>query len=308
MYSVLIVAYRRHSEVSKILQACVGENIEKVYVHVDAARDIDATFDVTKVIQVVETFADSSQLDISILHESLNQGSAVSLISTCDLIFKNVENLVILEDDCIPGDSFFTFAKEAFDYMKVHEEVALFCGSQFAPVGLTNEPWLLSKYPFQWGWGTNQKSWRKIRAGLVGGSKLSKINSNTPLTFWERSYWNAGCRRALQGFSDVWDTLYVREMLRHGLSALLPGKNLVQNVGNDQFALHTDSFGNWNNLPVHNFLPTDSKPLFNLGVDRWIRKTYFGISLRHYATTKVTRIRDFLKRNPGRMPLNQRIN
>jgi hypothetical protein len=97
-------------------------------------------------------------------------------------------------------------------------------------------------------------------------------------------------------------------MLRHGLFALLPGKNLVRNVGNDQFALHTDSLGNWNNFPVYNFLPPDSKPMLNLDVEQWIRKTYFGISPRHSATTKFTRIMDFLKRNSRRLPLIERIN
>jgi len=308
VYSVLIVAYRRHAGVAQILHACENQGVDKVFVHVDAPRNEEAKLDVRRVISVVEEFANSSQLDISMSGESENRGSAVSLIRTCDLIFGTEENLIILEDDCIPGDTFFEFAKDSFEYMKSNENVALFCGTQFAPVNLTRETWLLSPYPFQWGWGTNRESWRKIRGGLISGAKLSRKDSETPLSFWERSYWNAGCRRALQGFTDVWDTLYVRELLRHGLTALLPGNNLVQNIGNDQYALHTDSKGRWNNLPAYGYVPTNSLPVFNQDVAEWSRANYFRISLRHSVTTQITKFRDYVNRNPSRTSLVQRLN
>ena len=308
MYPVLLIAYRRHSNIEEILVQCLHAGVKKIYIHIDAPRDLDARQDVEKVLKKVQESKKISSLEISILGEDVNIGSAVSLISTCDLVFSLEEELVILEDDCVPAESFFVFAEEAFQYMSANTNVALFCGSQFVPPGLSDNQWFLSRYPFQWGWGTNKQSWLNIREGLISGKKLSRAHNRSKISFWERDYWNAGCRRALEGYADVWDTLFVREMFRLEMFALHPGQNLVRNLGNDQFALHTDFQGIWNNVPTRDFISSTSKPGLKPEIEKWIRERYFCVAPRHSVSTRITLARDRLFGKPKRAPLRTRVN
>jgi hypothetical protein len=101
-------------------------------------------------------------------------------------------------------------------------------------------------------------------------------------------YWNAGSRRALEGFTDVWDTLLVRELIRHDLRVLLPGSNLVQNNGDEEFATHTRGEQKWTHFPVGTFNKPRIEPEFSTTLDIWLRRNLFRISKRHLISTRIT--------------------
>jgi hypothetical protein len=141
---------------------------------------------------------------------------------------------------------------------------------------------------------------------MLEDDKLSAC-ANLKLSRQEKVYWDEGSRRALDGYTDVWDTLLVREMLRHGLYSILPAQNLVTNVGNDVHALHTHSQEEWTNYPTGKFKRNTSIPLFNEKCDTWMRKIFYQISIRHILSTKITRLRDLNPNRRKRKPLGKRI-
>ena len=120
--------------------------------------------------------------------------------------------------------------------------------------------------------------------------------SNSQLSWFERSYWNAGANRAYKGFVDVWDTILVQKMLINNAKALLPSVNLVKNVGNDSVATNTEKDLLW----LHK--DNDVEPNLNLGImrneilDNWLFKNFFCISPRHFFSTKITWFVDLFKR------------
>jgi hypothetical protein len=140
---------------------------------------------------------------------------------------------------------------------------------------------------------------------MVKKDKLKNLGNN--ITRAETTYWNAGSRRALDGYTDVWDTLLVREMIRHNTYSILPGANLVRNVGNDAHALHTHGEQSWTNFPTGNFHGYESSLEFNENFDKWARMIFYGISCRHLLSTKVTWLRDLFFTKPRRRPLSERI-
>ena len=134
-----------------------------------------------------------------------------------------------------------------------------------------------------------------------------KYRQDSGLTRSEIAYWNAGSRRALEGFTDVWDTILVRELLRHSFRVLLPAENLVQNTGDEKFATHTSGAQLWTRFPVGTFGNSDFSPNFSASLDAWMRESLFKISKRHLVTTRLTWLMDRVAFREKRANLAERV-
>ena len=306
MDAVLILAYRRWENIEKILNGFDGQEGTVFYVHIDKGKDYESERDASAVFQKVLAYKELRGLEIHISRPKSNQGIAVSMIASIDKIFESHSELIVLEDDCLPGVDFIDFMIQSFNQMVLNPEIALACGAQFGPPEIIANEWVLSRYPLNWGWGTTKTSWARISRLLLSENGL-KWNQGKPLTVSEMVYWNAGSRRALEGFVDVWDTILVRELLRNDSLVLLPGKNLVENTGNEEFATHTRGEQLWTHFPVGKFVAGDSPAEFSQPLDCWLRNDFFQISKRHLISTKVTLLKDRLRFKNRPVSLIERI-
>jgi hypothetical protein len=304
MRAILIIAYRRADALAKILDICLLSGIENLFIHVDGPKDLSAVRDVEEVTRVAHDFSKNKNLTVRLLTQTENFGCAVSLIKAVDSAFSHVDELIVLEDDCIPSSDFWSFSDQAFKIMNLDSSIALFCGPQFGPTNVLHSNWFLSSYPFHWGWGTNSERWQDVRKGIASPAALttSLMNSRS-----ESRYWNAGCQRALRGYTDVWDTLFVREMRRLDLKALLPPQNLIRNLGNDEIALHTSEDSSWTNYKIGSYQIQKVKPELNSSFDKWARDQYFNISRRHLFSTRMTFLLDKFKRKKYQASLLERL-
>jgi hypothetical protein len=305
MSAVLLLAYRRWHNVNLILDECRLAGISRIYIHIDGGFSELEKADVARTLQAASTYKTQWGIDIRIVAQKENIGCAVSMILSLNAILCDEEQLTVLEDDCVPTQDFFQFIQESFKEMEVNPRIALVCGAQFAPSSVTHNEWVLSRYPFNWGWGITKSQWALLSSKITKKAKLQ--NSGIRLSQEEITYWNAGSRRALDGYTDVWDTLLVREMIRHDSYSILPGVNLVRNVGNDENALHTHGVQLWTNFPTGSFSNYKSKLDVNVHFDEWVRSQFYGISKRHLVSTRVTWLRDYFLSRPKRKPLGERI-
>ncbi len=305
MSAVLLLAFRRWQNIHLILDQCRLADVPRVYLHVDGGMTESEKVDVARTIEVATNYKKQWGIDIRIATQKENIGCAVSMILSLNTIFQNEKQLTVLEDDCIPTTDFFYFIDASFQEMGKNPKIGISCGVQFAPASLTHGDWLLSRYPFNWGWGITKFHWGLLSTTITKHEKLKLVESQ--ISREERTYWNAGCRRALDGFTDVWDTLLVREMIRHNSFAILPGVNLVRNVGNDEHALHTQGEQQWTNFPTGKFSGYKANPNFDVQFDKWARSQFYKISKRHIFSTKITWLLDTFLTKPERKPLRERI-
>ncbi len=305
MSSVLLLAFRRWQNIDVILDECRFAGIARVYIHIDGGTTDEEKVDVGRTLEKVDAYRKQWGLDTRVATQGVNIGCAVSMILSLDSVFRFENRLIVLEDDCIPTTNFFYFIEKSFREMENNPKIGITCGAQFAPSTVTQDKWLLSQYPFNWGWAITKSQWQLLSSKMVEREKLNPLNNR--ITQEEATYWNAGARRALAGYTDVWDTLLVREMIRHKLLSLLPGANLIRNVGNDAHALHTSGEQLWTNFPTGTYSKTDSTPDFSISFDQWARSRFFKISHRHLISTRVTWLLDKLSTTPTRGPLSARI-
>ena len=295
MPPVLVIAYRRKDQLLIILEKCKENSISRIYIALDGPKkgNVNAISENFQIRDAIKDFQRNFSGHISTLFRDHNVGCAASCLSACDWVFDNEENAIILEDDCIPSNDFFTFAKIAIEAMEKNESIWLACGTQFAPKDIIHSPWILSKYALIWGWVTSKKNWLEISSAMKIGNP---VRSNLGISPWERIYWNEGARRAYGGWKDVWDTVLLQQLIANQKFAILPKTALVSNVGNDHAATHTFGESPWINLKTERFFNPSTPPYRLLNVDQWLQKKFYRITIRHIVTTRITYFVDLLNR------------
>jgi hypothetical protein len=301
--ALLVIAYLRPESLKTILETAHTAGIKRYFISIDFPRE--STPEKLKlssqVLTVANDFQKTSGTIVNITRRSKNIGCTPSVLSSCDWAFTLSENLIVLEDDCIPNVDFFNYCKESFSNISVDPNIWLACGTQLAPAELINDSWLLSRYPLTWGWCTTSNKWAMIRDALYEPKDELTQKNSVGLSFFERRYWNAGAQRALSGIADAWDTPLVQQMLRNNALAILPKYSLVSNVGNDQVATHTHGNAQGIKTITGSFSAGNSLPVINNNVENWLRDEFYKIKPRHSLTTRVTGLMDKVLKRKGKV-------
>lgn len=302
---VLIIGFRRSQNLARLLNQAKDMGAPQIYVALDGHRNSQDLNDTFECNSVVREFMSLNPSLVKLKQSSQNLGSAVSVLSACDWIFRTEDFAIIIEDDCFPTPDFFQYVADAEIFLRSNSQAMLICGTQFAPEFVTGDRWSVSSYPLMWGWATSSLKWDELRKFIFGVNHDSQRNLNLGRT--ELIYWREGARRALEGFVDAWDIPLVYGMRKTGSLAILPARNLVINEGNDEYATHTfgSSFGL--HSETHSYVKSEDEPRFNQNLDRWLAKNFYGIGFRHRFSTRITRFLDFLGINSRkRTPLRTR--
>ena len=199
---------------------------------------------------------------VSTLFRDENLGCKKGVSSAIDWFFSSVDKGIILEDDCVPNQSFFLFCQELLERYRDDERIMMISGDNFQfGKRRTNCSYYFSKYFHIWGWATWKRAWNhydidmKLWPEIKEGRWLKDIlKDNKTEKFWEKIFENT-----YLGKINTWDYQWVFSCwIQNGLS-ILPNVNLVKNIGFDGTATHTKGRNKQANLPV-NSLPF---PLIN---------------------------------------------
>lgn len=291
--SALIIAYRRHENVLRLIDILKKKGVNRIYVAIDCNSPSDpaSLLDVKKTIDVTMEASRKMPGQIRVAVHSENVGCSAAVLSACEWFFENEEFGVIFEDDCIPAEEFFAYANHARNIIETNSNIWLFCGTQFASREKSEDSWSLSRYALIWGWGTSKRNWNQIASSLK--EKSLKVLSKE-ISFAEKQYWNAGAIRSSSGVVDAWDNVLIQRMLTLGKKSILPKYALVSNIGNDLAATHTIGNLPWLRLETGGFDLPKTVPNDNSILDQWLKTKFYKISIRHILTTRITHFFDFI--------------
>ena len=96
--------------------------------------------------------------ELKTLFRNENLGCAKNVSSAIKWFFDHVEKGIILEDDCYPDLSFFSFCEELLNYYDNNDRIMAISGFN-AQLGIkrTKHSYFFAEIPLVWGWAT----WRK---------------------------------------------------------------------------------------------------------------------------------------------------
>lgn len=180
-------------------------------------------------------------------YSDINLGCAKRVSSGLDWVFSLVEEVIILEDDCVPHPTFFRYCDELLEYYKDDERVMSVCGLSVPPSFRRDSfSYCFSRYQRCWGWATWKRAWQyydhemKLWPQVVEEALLSEfLSDRQTVSFWHKKFWQV-YRNEIDSWAYRW---MFSCWLQSGLS-VLPNVNLIANIGTTSEATNTvnDSF------------------------------------------------------------------
>lgn len=199
--------------------------------------------------------------EVYTLFREENLGCKQAVSSAITWFFEHVEAGIILEDDCVPHQSFFKYCSSLLSRYRHDERVMMVSGVNFQP----NDRKYLASYYFSvhthcWGWATWARAWDAYDGGVPEWPNLR----NTPwLEGWlggeaEATYWANIFNRVRRDEVDSWAYPWTFACWKeHGLT-ILPKVNLVSNKG---FGENSTNTTNSNSIFSHVSVDDISFPL-----------------------------------------------
>jgi hypothetical protein len=192
--------------------------------------------------------------EVHTLFRNQNLGCGVAPAQAITWFFEQVEEGIILEDDCLPNLSFFEFCEVLLDRYRNHMEV-MHIGGFNLQLGHKrgNDSYFYSRYTHIWGWATWRRAWAKYDFEIKSYLEFKKSNQITKITNnkKEQDYWLQKFALVAEGKrKDIWDYQWLFCCwLRNGIT-IVPNVNLISNIGFGDEATHTTTSSILSNLPT----------------------------------------------------------
>jgi hypothetical protein len=178
------------------------------------------------------------RLDIS--NENLGCRNRVS--SGIDWVFEQVEEAIILEDDCLPHPTFFRFCDELLERYRDDPRVMQIGGSN-AQFGRqpTSDSYYFSAINMIWGWATWRRAWKDHYDVTMSRWREARDTRLVKDLFGEQvaARIRTGFDNIYSGKTDSWDNQWTLALWLAGGLTALPSVNLISNIGFGPDATHT---------------------------------------------------------------------
>jgi hypothetical protein len=270
---VLVIGFNRPDFISSLFDRLKECGVTDLYVSLDGPRNESEKSICERTLLTVLSY--SSDFHLTVLNRRQNLGCALGVVSALDWFFNEVEFGIVLEDDCVPDNSFFEFITETKLNVLTTEGNIVISGHN--PFMQRNRD-ELSRYVLIHGWATWATVWKSVRTGYFQTSRPSFRNPlGEKRKAREAIFWWANASRARLGGVDTWDSIFAERVWFLGIKTLVPKENLISNVGFGAFGTHT------RDSTLSNLLVNGDK-FDELTIDQALFKGYFQIKLRHLVT------------------------
>jgi hypothetical protein len=174
-------------------------------------------------------------------YSEVNLGCRQRVSSGLDWVFSQVEDAIVLEDDCLPAPSFFGFCSELLERYRQDERVVHIGGCNIAaPYSKTRSSYRFSRHAWIWGWATWSRAWKNYDFNMATWDQRLDVLRSTFASRWEAQYWIStfeSCRQDLEK-ANTWGFPWMYTCRSLGGLSILPSSNLVENIGFDSESTH----------------------------------------------------------------------
>ena len=183
----------------------------------------------------------------------VNLGCKMRVATGIDWIFQQVEEAIILEDDCLPEPSFFRYCEEMLARYRDNHRVGMVSGGNLQFGRQRGEgSYYFSRYTHIWGWASWRRAWSLYDREITRWPAFRDQGWLDRLfeTQGERDYWRTSFQLVYDGKLDTWDCSWTFAALVNGLLQVVPNENLISNIGFGPDATHTHVEGAHANMPT----------------------------------------------------------
>ncbi|MCX6295889.1 MAG: nucleotide-diphospho-sugar transferase, partial [Bacteroidetes bacterium] len=183
--------------------------------------------------------------EVKTLFREKNLGCKYAVSGAISWFFENVEEGIILEDDCVPDSSFFYYCGELLKKYK-DEPSVMHIGGNYYNSNRANksDSYYFSSYIEIWGWATWRRAWKLYDPEMSIFPKLKQTPylQNIFKTEQEKEFWTSCFNSSFESKIDTWDYQWVFCIYSNSGIAINPFTNLVANFGFRDDATHTTDY------------------------------------------------------------------
>jgi GT2 family glycosyltransferase len=187
-------------------------------------------------------------------YSEVNLGCGKRVSSGIDWVFQEVEEAIILEDDCLPHPTFFQFCEELLEYYRDDSRIMAISGNNFQRGRKHSEDsYYFSRYNHVWGWASWRRAWKHYDFTMSewpqvrDGNWLNSVLDNRELS----EYWTVEFEKTHRGEVDTWDYQWTFACWIQNSLTILPQVNLISNIGFNADATHTNKHVPWASQSIY---------------------------------------------------------
>lgn len=243
--AVLFLIFNRPDTTERVFEAIRQAKPKRLYVAADGPRDNkEGEFEKCKKTREIATKVDWD-CEVKTLFRDSNLGCGRAVSEAISWFFSHEEMGIILEDDCLPHPSFFSYSEELLIKYKDEDRVMMISGDNFQQGKRRGKgSYYFSEFPHIWGWASWRRAWDKYDFKISDYQKFIEqniIEDIFPIDKPLQDFWIENFNRVYNGNFDTWDYQWVYCILKNGGLSIAPNVNLISNIGFRADATHTMS-------------------------------------------------------------------
>lgn len=232
---VLFIVFNRPDTVRQVFEAIRTAKPPRLYIGVDGPRK-DRPGEAEHVAEVLQIV---SQVDwpctVHTLVREENLGCKVALYEAITWFFEHEEQGIILEEDCLPNQSFFGYCEQLLEFYKTDSRIFMISGYN------QQNTWYPEKWDYFfsnvggiWGWASWRRAWKHYDPDKTAFNAFSEQQGFANLL--GEKY--GGIRAELLSI-DSWDSAWAFTRHMQGALTCVPARSLMQYIGYGPDATHT---------------------------------------------------------------------
>ena len=251
---IVFIIFNRPDTTAKVFEAIRQAKPLKFLVIADGPRE-DKPGEAEK-CAATRAIIDRVDWDCEVLknYSDTNLGCGERVSSGLNWVFQNVEEAIILEDDCLPHPCFFQFSAELLEKYRHDERIGMICGTNVLGEWKSNlQSYHFCHYSTIWGWATWRRAWNYYDYKINLWTKSeTKAVLNQQIGFKNLFDSRANSLDKIQSNQlNTWDIQWFLARVLNSSLSIVPSLNLVSNIGFSEEATHTRNKADRRaNLPV----------------------------------------------------------
>lgn len=240
---ITFLIYNRADNTRRVFEEIRRAKPPQLFVIADGPRenrasDVDRCEDARSVVEQVDWTC-----EVFTNFSPVNLGIRQRISSGLTWVFSQVNETIILEDDCVPHPHFFPFCEELLDRYRDDKRIMHIGGTNYQ-FGRVKFPYsyYFSRFNHCTGWASWKRAWSLFDISMNSWPEirdrhlLRDLLSDTPqaVSYWEQSFQNV-YEKKIDSWAYIW-TLSC--WIQNGL-AILPSVNLISNIGFNSDGSHT---------------------------------------------------------------------
>lgn len=276
---ILLITFNRPDHTRRVLTEILKQEPQSLYVSQDGAREGNENDrikcqEVRDVIsELTSAYAISNKhFTLCTLYQPHNLGCGSGPQAGITWFFENVEQGIIMEDDCLPHPDFFGYCEELLKRYKDNPQVQFINSTLYHDRWKCDASYGFSHYMVTGAWAAWRSTWQGFDLDLLGLNawkfrrQVLRLTENRAEANWW--YFKVKEIQADKSKKSYWDYQMQIHLFRNNALTIHPKVNLISNIGFDPEGTHTHVDDGRGDKAVYSILPLTHPKCLRVDAER----------------------------------------